>query len=297
MNNSHHVKPIPLNYSAAFIQFSINSVGIFNNFLLLYAHVKDPYKILNRCYFIVNIGVVDFLGSLLLFLYTTLVLGRVFNPADKELLSLISNEVVSLSLTASLLSFFSLAIERFLSVVYPLWHKVHFSNKACRYWLAGMWLFLFTFESVQYVKEDIEFRIARVGLYFIGFFTTNMLYLAAYISIVKQRKAAKKSRESSHTNQRAIQFRLKNEKCFLSTVAIVCVIFTVLFSPVFALYVLISLEKAKQTFSGINIIIVSYSPWMFVMGSLNFAINVPMYVWRLPKYRKTFKKLYCWSYT
>ena len=152
MNNSHHVKPVPLNYSAAIIQFSINSVGIFNNFLLLYAHVKDPYKILNRCHFMVNIGVVHFLGSLRLFLYTTLVLGRVFNPADKELLSLISNEVVSLSLTASLLSFFSLAIERFLSVVHPLCHKVHVSNKVCRYWLSGMWLFLFTFESVQYVK-------------------------------------------------------------------------------------------------------------------------------------------------
>ncbi|XP_046849249.1 adrenocorticotropic hormone receptor-like [Xenia sp. Carnegie-2017] len=290
MNNSHHVEQ-SLNFYAAFLQFPINIVGILNNFLLLYAHAKDPYKILKRCHFIINVGVVDFIGSLLLFLYTTLVLGRVFNPEDQLLISRISNRVVSLFFAASLMSFFSLAIERFLSVVYPLWHKVHVSNKVCRYWLAGMWLFVFTSELLQLLIKSIEFELFRVGLFFIEYCTTNMLYYATYISIVKQRKALEKRSESSHINKRAIQIRLRNEKSFLSTVAIVCVIFTVLVSPTIVFLVFLFLKKNRL--SNVAKKIIRYFPWVFVMVSLNYAINVPIYVWRLPKYRKTFKKLYC----
>ncbi|XP_046849392.1 adrenocorticotropic hormone receptor-like [Xenia sp. Carnegie-2017] len=290
MNNSHHVEQ-SLNFYAAFLQFSINIVGILNNFLLLYAHAKDPYKILKRCHFIINVGVVDFIGSLLLFLYTTLVLGRVFNLEDEQLISRISNRVASLFFAASLMSFLSLAIERFLSVVYPLWHKVHVSNKVCRYWLTGMWLFVFSTELLRLLKESIEFVFIQLGLYFVGYCTTNMLYFATYISIVKQRKALEKSSESSRINKRAMQIRLRNEKSFLSTVAIVCAFFTVIYSPTIVLLVLLFLKKNRLSYIAQNII-TRYFPWVFVMVSLNFAIYVPIYVWRLPKYRKTFKKLY-----
>ena len=51
--------------SAVVLQVTFSSLGIFLNFMLLYAHKKDPCKLLRSSSspFIVNIAVIDFLAS------------------------------------------------------------------------------------------------------------------------------------------------------------------------------------------------------------------------------------------
>jgi hypothetical protein len=86
-----------------------------------------------------------------------------------------------------------------------------------------------------------------------------------------------------------IKLRLKNENNFLLTIAIVCFILALTTLP-FATMVFTFAFKAMAN-EGKRLS--SYHIWTLLAISINSAINVFVYLWRLPKYRKTFKKLFC----
>ena len=99
----------------------------------------------------------------------------------------------------------------------------------------------------------------------------------------------------SEVTSRTIKKRLENEKRFLITIAIVCGILAVTLVPemvnvlVFGLILPDVGENMIRNPNSLGIIIII----SILLLSVNCAVNPFVYFWRLPKYKKTLKKMYC----
>ena len=97
----------------------------------------------------------------------------------------------------------------------------------------------------------------------------------------------------SEATFKTMNIRLQNRRRFLYAMAIVCFILIFSFLPSLRF---MTYRAFHPTFGNINERELSSSLFKLILTvflSFNFAINPVIYVWRLPKYRKTFKSLYC----
>ena len=192
-------------------------------------------------------------------------------------------------------SLLTLSIVRFTSVAFPLWHRVKFTARICRYWLIGVWLFHGTSEGMlnfaMYVY-GYKFSAMLTRLIFMSLMLlfTQTVYLASYFSVKKQRKSLANVQDMSESSARATRARLESENNFLTTVAIICLISAVAFIPQLTLGLLLvtSLPHGGNASFSWDVFIF----WQMIILPLNFVVNGPIYVWRMKKYRITFKKLY-----
>ena len=222
--------PIHFPNSALALMLVINVVGVLGNVLLIVAHVKDPLRVLKSpsSHFILNIASVDALLSGVFLVSTILVLTLAFAKRswewDTSNRSLILFLLISLICSALFASYPSLAVERFLSVAYPLWHRVRVTTKLCRYWVIGLWLGLGGFRLIDFaltrMKETLT--IIQSQLTFMVFMCvlltlTLSVYIASYISIKRQSIELQNRTGMSEVTIRTAQIRLENEKNFLVT--------------------------------------------------------------------------------
>lgn len=153
-NNSTQCNISTWPVGAVTLQTLFGSVGIILNIMLLYAHKKDPCKVLrtSSSIFIVNIAFIDLLASCL-YLFLALVVIFYFDFDVTRLIrtavSLLGANFFTFLETISFTSFLSLSIERFCSIAFPLWHRVRITTRVCRYWLGTVWLFHFIFETIE----------------------------------------------------------------------------------------------------------------------------------------------------
>jgi hypothetical protein len=300
MNNSTENNIPAWSVSAMVVQVTVSLLGVFLNIMLLYAHKRDPCKLLQSSSspFIVNIAVNDFLVlcSLLAnqFLYFS------FNQRSKLAEQLLGFLHIALTFleTVSVTSIFSLSVERFFSVAFPLWHRVKITTRITRYWLAAVWLFHLTCEGLMlaltlYYKRSIYGIFSRLSLMWLTFLLTQIMYLASYVSLRKQRRELHKRQNSSEDNIRMMKIRLERERNFLITIAIVCSILALTLLPALTLMVVMMLLGSIQDWSVTNMSKEPTVVWGVTMITFNFSVNGLVYLWRMKKYRITFKKLYC----
>ena len=304
MNDTWKPDPVfhhfPSRTSALILQLLVTSLGIITNSLLFYAHLKDPYKILRRSssHFIINLAIIDFLASCTLFAFSVLRFD-VVSLRIAHTLTVGLHWFLAVCTTASVSSFLCLAVERFISIAHPLWYRVNITKQVYRYWIGILWLVVVSFEAIQrafYYNYLLTFGFVRVGFLLTGFLAANLLYLASYISVKRQRRDVCARSTLSESNKQAIQARLKNEKSFLSTIAIVCFIFALTFLPLLLFMFHLHMVEIGQSVGYLNDVVESFETWIIAVISLNFTVNAFIYVWRWPKYRNTFKKLYCNKY-
>ena len=197
----------------------------------------------------------------------------------------------------SCIMYLSVAIERFCSITFPFWHRVHITVRTCRYWvtLASLsWTItqasLFTMDKT--IETNNQLDITHIVFLWITFLLTQSVYIASYISIKKQNSNLRTRQDMNETTMKTIKLRLKNENNFLVTIAIACLILGITTLPFliirFFWFVVASGEDSKTTNSH-----PSFFMWSVVGIGVNSVVNVFIYLWRLPKYRKTFKKIYC----
>ena len=122
--------PICDNYKlVAFgIQLVILAFGAVFNLLLMIAIIKDPLKTFKSpsSHFILNIAFVDILVCVLWIINISLDLHT--SPSYKETrYSLFRVWIASIAISPLL--YLGLSIERFCSVAYPLWHRVHVTTR------------------------------------------------------------------------------------------------------------------------------------------------------------------------
>lgn len=276
----------------------INLVGVLGNFFLIVAHVKDPLRLLKSpsSTFIFNIALADVLLSCMLVVIMTQALAGIEKSPDWDysLAWSISYFLLSLCYSTVFSSHLSLATERFLSVAYPLWHRVHVTSTVCRYWVVGIWLFfaglrLTDFVLIRTMKFTSQPQLSLIVFICVMLLLTICFYIASYISILKQSLKIQRRTDMNEASKRTFELRLKNEKHFLFTIAIACFVLAAAALPFVTMSFIFLVYSMKGEIWDIN----KRDEIHFVLLFVNSSVNVFVYLWRLPKYRKTFKKLYC----
>ena len=129
-------------------------------------------------------------------------------------------------------SLFSLALERCLGIVFPLWHKVHVTQKVCRAWIAAVWSLMTIFGTVQYTysiyyNDEQVYKHLGIVPWLLSFLATIVCYSIASFSVRRRRLVLKKSTATSEMTYRVNQIRLRNENRFLSTIFIITIVLIV----------------------------------------------------------------------
>ena len=277
-------------YNIVMIYLVTLSVAFMANVLVIIAHVLDPLRVFRdtSSMFVLNITIIDSFISLLWF-----VLFCLLQTCDLEIrasdyfkvLGDISNTMIIMSSTA----YFCLAFELYISISRPLWHRTRITRKVCRNWIMSSWIvYLIAFELPRRLSSKENEKFLTVSFVTSFFFVIQSLNLATFLSLKRQSKALLERHDISESTLRALKLRQQNEKRFLITIAILCIILTVTTSPYFLIIILMLWSDGTGT---IYHQLVESSVYLMVIT--NITINPFYYLWRLPKYKKTFKKLYC----
>jgi hypothetical protein len=274
-----------MSLSVPVLQMSILSLGVIANILLILAHWKDPLRVFKNTtsLFVRNIAVIDIAVAILWIIRIALtLLGK-----KHETISLIWLAFTTMSPFA----FLCFAIERFLSVAFPLWYRVRGTIQICRKVLCGKWIaHTAIFVLTYFILNKKDRRKFMLWYVIVLFLAVNIFYLATYVALRRQRNALRNRQDISEGSLTAMQkARQKQEKRFLVTIAIVCFILTIVYVPLLGMATItvllrdvLNVKRTEEVFSV-----------LFVLLSVNFLINPIIYLLRLPKYRKTFKELYC----
>ena len=272
------------------IQLVILTFGAVLNLLLIIAIIKDPLKTFKTpsSSFILNIAFVDILVCVSWIIKIILNLTSPGYRVNKDTRDILFR-IWMASIGISPLLYMCLSVERFCSVSYPLWHRVHITTRFCRHWQCSVWIVHIIFETlVSCLVSVMGFEEIIIILLYMGisFLLTQVFYLATYFSLKKQRRKLSKRQNVSEAVLRTMKIRLQREKQFLHTITIVCFILNFTLLPSLSLLIVrVIYPQFNNYVSSISMDFLSFS----------FAINPIIYAWRLPKYKKTFKLLLCKS--
>ena len=263
------------------------------NVLLLLAIFKDPLKCFHHPtnYFIANLAIADLLNSLFFF-------EEVLLSQTKYRSTVCFQEIWSWKYINAACGFFIyfltfpsvaiLALERYMSIAHPLWHQANVTSRLCYKCIAAVWLIncVFTVMSGMFIITEVPDLIPCYSSVFYLF--TLFVYVLALISIRKQRKMLWEDAAISDCARRMMKLRLRNQNSFLTTVLIInlFLIFGVI-PTVISWHLSDILARTEST--SVDLFFSIIDIWFY----LNIAANPFLYVWRLPKYRKTFFVMYC----
>jgi hypothetical protein len=189
--------------------------------------------------------------------------------------------------SASLLTIFAIAVDRYLMVVYPLKHKFLINGKKIIIFISLIWL-LSSFNGIE------ETLLSPMNVYTFSFDTylgvaiilvTGTLYALTLISLRKQTRNL--ALHNANGSNRSQVTRLLREKQFVRTIILVACI-AVIGTACFILARIAVTMHNEKTLALLDIL------WCF-SGALfyfTFATSPLIYFLRLPKYRKTFCIIY-----
>lgn len=266
---------IPLYFECVF--------GVLLQLMLLIAFVKDPLKCFRNSavYLVANLSIVDLSvcvrGLLTIF----------FDPESRSM------EYTNHStLMASAIALFSIAVDRCFLVTHPIKHRIFVSNKKMILLVALIWILSFV-ETIKQIIMDGETSyddLVRVCFYLVIVMWTFVFYAVTFKSLKKQTKSLDQLQNNNATQEyRAQKLRILNEKRFLETIIIVGCIYlvTILPNSIYTQIILFRSHKDEEE-SGGNLDRILFFIWI-----VNFVVNPIIYLWRLPKYRKTFRIIFC----
>ena len=270
------------------VYISILLIGATANVLLLLAIRKDPLKCFRNptMYFISNLAIADLLNSL--FHLQEMLLSLTKYKSITCLSGAWKRFNLSFLIFVYLLTFpcvSILALERYVSIARPLWHQVNVTSRLCFVCIAVVWTLGFCTVITDLFSKLTGLITAYESVFLL---TTTIIYILALISIRKQDSSLASDNSNSEIVRRMIKKRLKSQNRFLTTVFIsnAFLIFGMIPTMV-GIYWRYSLEE--QMIST-NAQVVFYL--MDILYLLNVAANPFLYVWRLPKYRRTFLVMY-----
>ena len=304
MNSSKEepIKFVPIFFAKtqlwSFVYYiAVTTFAIFANSLLIFAMLKDPLKCFRNAtsIFVFHLAFSDLLNSLEFMeeslLWLTKYGGMDGLPWPFRTLNYLVFEVFFFS---NMPSIFSLALERCLGIVFPLWHKVNITAKVCYTWIMMIWVFggvvvAIRFTFLIYFHQEQMYLYTAKCTWGILITATLICYLVGVITVRKRRLALKKNTAISKVGQELAEVRLRNENRFLFAMFIIFVGFFLGVIPSMTTFWLLDVVWMNTTNNAIALL---YNITDMIL-LLNFAANTCIYLWRLPKYRKTFQVLYC----
>ena len=268
--------------------YFVCTVGFIANFLLLVALIRDPLKCFRNSstYLIASLCVSD----MTLPFFFTIVVHTQHTGLDFFIYTF---------LYSSILTIFSIAVDRYMVTVHPFKHRIWMNGKKSALWICSNWV-LCTIHPTQraiFGYKSYDMRISS-SIGFILMAISCILYAKTYRTLRKNAQMmndnlpgrpefVKKAERMSGTKS-AFKIRQAREQKFLTTIVIIACIAFVTFLP--------SVVQ-RQVYSGSHVVIENQrgrliQSILIAIMSVNFAANPFIYYLRLEKYRKTFKILY-----
>jgi hypothetical protein len=272
------------------VYLSIIVIAKIANVLLLFAIYKDPLKCLRNpsAYFIANLSIADLL--ILLFHFEELLASQTTYKSTFCLPGAWGTFHGIFGGFVYFLTFPSvtvLALERYVSVAHPLWHQVKVTSRLCCTWIVVLWLFNCVVAGITAYFFNV---LIVVGYSSVFYLTTVLVYLLAFISIRKKHLSLETDTSKSEIIKQMIKLRLRNQNRFLTTVLIVNIILIFGIIPALIVWPLKNMV-GEGTLSATTFAILFHT--VDISFLINMASNPFLYIWRLPKYRKTFFVMYC----
>ena len=244
-----------------------HSAGVVSHLLLFICLLKDPLKCFRNSatYLIANLALSDFITcSAGLIRMTWKISTTIFYVWNTAML-------------VSLLSVFSIAIDRYVLTVHPFKHRVLLNGRRIAIWILSLWLL-----SSWLLVKDLTFGTSQIDtqiydtIFIVISLVTGLIYVLTYLSLRKQRRSISKQNQLSQSRP------LQEE--FLKTIIIVTFIQILTMVP---LSIFSLVHGWSNSFNSVLKLVV------YPMYFLNFAINPFLYVWRLRNYRQTFCLVFC----
>ena len=243
------------------------SAGVVSHLLLFICLLKDPLKCFRNSatYLIANLALSDFI---------TCSAGLLIRMTWK--ISITIFYVWNTAMLVSLLSIFSIAIDRYVLTVHPFKHRVLLNGRRIAIWILSLWLL-----SSWLLVKDLTFGTSQIDtqiydtIFIVISLVTGLIYVLTYLSLRKQRQNIS---EQNRSRNRALQEQ------FLKTIIIVAFIQILTMVPL-SIFTLV--HGWSKSFGSVLKLVV------YPMYVLNFAINPFLYIWRLRNYRQTFRLVFC----
>ena len=266
--------------------YFVCTAGIIANFLLLVALIRDPLKCFRNSstYPIGNLCVSDMNLPFFLMLVVHIKHATV-------------DFIIYALFNSSMLTIFSIAVDRYMITVHPFKHRVWMSGKKCALWICSNWTLctIHPIERAIFGYKSYDMRISSsIGLILMAL--TCIVYAKTYRTLRKEAKMMNDKlpgrsefvKKAERMHAYSLKIRQAREQKFLSTIVIIACI---------ALVTLIPSVVQRQVYSESQV--VTENPEERLIQSIlmaimcvNFAANPFIYYLRLEKYRKTFKILY-----
>ncbi|CAB4032872.1 neuromedin-U receptor 2-like, partial [Paramuricea clavata] len=185
------------------LYLSLTIIGVAANLLLLFAIHKDPLKCFRNptTYFIVNVAITNVL-NILYYAGEMLVSLTLCVPVAWTKINLAFGSFVNFLTFPSVTA---LALERYVSIARPLWHKVNVTSRLCYISIAVVWVVCFILTGISTTLHLNEFIVAGIfiftGFPSIFYLSTVLIYLLAYISIRKQKLSFMAENSKSETEK------------------------------------------------------------------------------------------------
>ena len=148
--------------------------------MLLVAFIKNSLKCfrISAAYFVGHLAVCDSLYNLSFMVYLSL-----------NYVNIVVRVFLSISFYSSMVTMFSIALDRFLMIAYPFKHRILISERKMVVWIATIW-FLSSVHPVEriFVYNHKDVRIES-GIGSVLITLTGILYAKTYFALRKQNKS------------------------------------------------------------------------------------------------------------
>ena len=256
--------------------------GTIAQVMLLIAFIKDPLRCFRNSasYLVANLAVSDLIAVL----YRPCVVY--FSPHLEWKLEYFSSAVY-----VSVFTIFSIAVDRYLMVVHPFKHRYLVNGKKVAVWVTFLWLIGLTFPLKLSIfgKNTYDHPINNCfGLLII--LSTGLTYAMTYFSLKNQARHLAEQ-DATFTVNCGQKTHVLKERQFLKTIIIISLVAVATLSPIIVLEEVIYVFSLKSFSDETSCKILKRI--FSTIFHANFVVNPFIYIWRLPKYRRTFYSLYC----
>ena len=222
--------------------------GIVGNGLLLFAIYKDPLKCFRNSTTILisNLAVSDLLNNCISLFDMVLSLtniGGVFGLS--KLPSKILMPILNCLFSSTYPFVFSIAVERYVAISRPLWHKIHATRHFCSTCVIILWLICFAYTGICSALRNANLELTYYNavqscFLLLFFFGSVASYFLAFLSMRRQRQTLENV--TSELTRQTAQVRLKNQSNFLKIIFIVNIFLIFGLLPTVCFFVLVSIS-------------------------------------------------------
>lgn len=269
-------------FSIHFIpQYVVCIFGVISHIFLLVAFIKDPFKYFRNSgiYLVANLAVFDFVMCFLGPVKTS----ETYHVEVFENISVMINYI-------SYVTIFSISLDRYIMVSYPIKHRVLTGGKLMVGWTALIWLLgaLIFLKGVIF-GSSTEVELIENAILSLIIVLATVLYTKTYFTLKKQSKTISLQNSANIITNRSQETRILKEQRFLTTIILIAAIAFVSNVSSSTIYQFVLATKLYMSNNAIYKILVGISGPIYYF---NFAINPLIYFTRLPNYRKTFIHLF-----